>query len=132
MKKNHLFVLSLITLCSLVGCNKENTSTSSTTYASVDGTIYNSSIVVEEKEEISVEENTGDFSLTTSDGNFSTENNIYTISTAGTYSLSGKLEGQILIEAPEEDDVVSLSYSPGSAGSILESKALSLFNPIFQ
>ncbi len=116
MKKNHLLVLSLITLCSLVGCNIEDTSTTSNTYASVDGTIYNSSIVVEEKEEISVEENTDEFSLTTSDGNFSHENNIYTISTAGIYSLSGKLEGQILIDAPEEDEVVlelndvSLSY----------------------
>lgn len=51
--------------------------------------------------------NTGDFSLSTSDGAFSQNGNVYTITKAGVYAAKGVLEGQILVEAGE-DDVVEL------------------------
>lgn len=74
------------------------------------------------------------FEMLTSDGNYAKSGNIYTISAAGTYALSGKLKGQILVAAGEEDDVilelngVSISYSEdapikASSGNKLEISA---------
>lgn len=51
-------------------------------------------------------EEEGGFSLVTEDGAFTVDNSIYTITAAGTYVASGKLNGQILINAGEEDQVV--------------------------
>lgn len=116
MKKNYLLVLSVLSLLVLTGCgfNKSSTSTS------VDGAGYNSEISVEEPEDIDVSESTEEFSIVTSDGTCTKNDNIYTLSSAGTYTLSGKLEGQILVEAGENDEVVielngaSLSYDQDS------------------
>lgn len=113
MKKNHLLVLSVLSLLVLAGCTF-NTSSQST------GTGYNTEVSVEEPEDIDVSENTGDFFVVTSDGTCTKNDNIYTLSSAGTYSLSGKLEGQILVEAGENDEVVielngaSISYDQDS------------------
>ncbi len=57
-----------------------------------------------------IEENkkdiTGNFAITTEDGAVKEENNVYTITAAGTYTLSGRLEeGQILVDAPEDAKV---------------------------
>ena len=68
---------------------------------------YYSSVSVPSASAIEEPVNTGDFSLTTSDGAFSKENNIYTITKAGIYTAQGVLEGQILIKAGD-DDVVEL------------------------
>ena len=116
MKKNYLLLLSVLSLLVLTGCgfNKSSTSTS------VDGAGYNSEISVEEPEDIDVSESTEEFSIVTSDGTCTKNDNIYTLSSAGTYTLSGKLEGQILVEAGENDEVVielngaSLSYDQDS------------------
>ena len=116
MKKKQLLVLSVLSLLMLAGCTLKNPSDST----SVDGAGYNTEITVEDPEDIDVSENTEDFSIATSDGAYSKNNNIYTLSTAGTYTLSGKLEGQILVEAGENDEVVielngaSLSYNQDS------------------
>ena len=71
-------------------------------------------------------ENTGDFSFTTSDGTFTSENGIYTITAPGTYVAKGVLEsGQILVNVADNgDDVddevvlelsgVSISYDKDS------------------
>ena len=72
----------------------------------VDETPYNDEISVEEPEEVEVEESDGEFSIATSDGTYSKNNNVYTLTSAGTYTLSGNLVGQILVEAGEEDEVV--------------------------
>ena len=56
--------------------------------------------------DITAEEATGDFSLTTEDGAFTQEGSIYTVTAAGTYVLTGYLEGQIVVEAGEDDEVV--------------------------
>ena len=116
MKKKRLLVLSVLSLLALAGCSS-NQSFSST---SVDGTTYNTEISVEDPDDIDVGENTDEFSLTTSDGLYSKNGSVHTLSSAGTYSLSGKLEGQILVNASEDDDVVielngtSISYDQDS------------------
>ena len=116
MKKKHYLVLSILSLLALAGCSF-NQSSSST---SVDGTTYNTEISVEDPDDIDVSENTDEFSLTTSDGLYSKNGSVYTLSSAGTYSLSGKLEGQILVNAIEDDEVVielndtSISYDQDS------------------
>ena len=63
---------------------------------------------------------TGDFSIETSDGAYSQEGNVYTITSAGSYSLSGTLNGQIYVAAGDEDAVeldlngVSITYDENS------------------
>ena len=116
MKRKHLLVLSVLSILALVGCST-NQSGGST---SIDGSGYNTEVEVEDPEVIDVDENTGEFSISTSDGTYSKSGSIYTLSTAGTYSLSGKLEGQILVSAAETDEVVielngvSISYDQDS------------------
>ena len=129
MKKKLLFTLSLFALLAMTGCSISNT-TSGTSYTSTTDTTtsedvgsaydYNEEISVEDPEDISVEENTGDFLLETSDGTYTKTGNVYKLTTAGTYTLSGNLSGQILVEAGEDDEVVielngvSLSYDQDS------------------
>ncbi len=55
---------------------------------------------------VTAEETTGEFSISSEDGTFSQNGDVYTITSAGTYVLSGLLEGQILIDAGEEDEVI--------------------------
>jgi len=56
----------------------------------------------------------------TNDGNYETSGNVFTITSAGTYTLSGKLEGQIVVAASDEDEVelvfngASLTYGENS------------------
>ena len=116
MKNKRLLVLSVLSLLMLAGCESNRSSNST----SVDGTTYNTDITVENPDDIDVSENTGEFSLTTSDGLYSKNGSVYTLSSAGTYSLSGKLEGQILVTAGENDEVIielngaSISYDQDS------------------
>ena len=66
-------------------------------------------VVVEEPvtdKQITAEETTGDFSITTDDGKYEKAGDIYTITSAGTYTLSGLLNGQIIVEAGEDDNIV--------------------------
>lgn len=116
MRKNHLLVLSVLSLLALAGCTI-NTSSQST---SINSTGHNTKVSVEEPEDIDVSENTEGFFIVTSDGTCTKNNNVYTLSSAGTYTLSGKLEGQILVKAGENDEVVielngaSISYDQDS------------------
>lgn len=131
MKKN-LLILSMFATLALGGCavssNSGTTATSGTNTSSVTGTSdatgtstdgtsttsesvgsaydYNSEISVEDPTEIEVDDNTGTFSIESSDGTFAATSNGYLISAGGTYTLSGSLNGQILIEAGEEDEVI--------------------------
>lgn len=56
--------------------------------------------------DITAEETTEAFSLTTEDGTFEIGGNIYTITSAGTYAATGLLNGQIVVDAGEDDEVV--------------------------
>ena len=81
---------------------------------------YNEQITIEDPEDIEIIENNDEFNIETNDGVYNQDENIYTITSAGTYSLKGKLEGQILIEATKNDAVVlelngvSISYDNDS------------------
>ena len=57
---------------------------------------------------ISVDDQTGDFSITKEGDNaaFEQSGNIYTITAAGEYTLSGYLNGQIVVDAGDDDKVV--------------------------
>lgn len=120
-----LIPLSVLALITLMGCSSTKASSSTTASSSTSSTSsssttsetsssehvgsdydYNDSISVEDMSEIEVSETTDEFSISTDDGEYSQASNIYTITKAGTYSLKGKLEGQILIEAGENDEVV--------------------------
>ena len=117
MKKQFLLGLTLSSILALGGCSLLKSSSDEDTGSDYD---YNSSVTVINPGDIIVPEITGDFSLTTSDGNISQSGNIYTISKAGTYVASGKLEGQLLVNAGENDEVVielqgaSISYDQDS------------------
>ena len=83
---------------------------------------YNEEILVESPEEITVTETEEAFKIKT-DGDaaaYSQEGSVYTITGAGTYTLSGKLVGQILVNAGDDDEVVlelkgaSISYDQDS------------------
>ena len=81
---------------------------------------------------ISADEATGSFSLTTEDGEFSNSGNIYTITSSGTYVLSGLLEGQIIVEAGSEDEVVleltgaTITYGEDSPVKVLSAGSVDI------
>lgn len=115
MKQKALLTLSLLSFLTLTGCSLISKRTSSNSSSNGNSSIsentgsdydYNSSISIEEPEDIEVEDNTGEFSIKTSDGTYEQNGNIYRITAAGTYTLKGYLEGQILVEAGENDEVV--------------------------
>lgn len=116
MKRKHLLVLSVLSILTLVGCSTSQSGGST----SVDGSGYNTEVEVEDPEVIDVDEPTGEFSISTSDGAYSKSGSVYTLSKVGIYSLSGKLEGQILVSAAETEEVVielngvSISYDQDS------------------
>ena len=59
--------------------------------------------------EISLDDS--EFSLTTEDGSFTKSDCVYTISASGTYSLSGTLAGQIVIDAEDGGEGVTLELN---------------------
>lgn len=68
--------------------------------------------------DISAKETTSEFSITTSDGAFDSSGNVYTITAAGTYTLKGLLEGQIVVDAGDGDEVIiELSGATISCGN---------------
>ena len=94
-------MLIFITSCnsgSNQGSTKDNTTNSNQTEIVTENPVTD--------ETINATEVSGEFSIVTSDGEYSVNDSIYTITKAGTYTLSGYLNGQILVEAGEEDAVV--------------------------
>ena len=128
MKKRLLFPLSLLAIFALVGCSQNTNSTDNSGDTTDDTTEenpgsaydYNEPITIVDPEDIEAEETTKEFEISTEDGTYTSNENIYTLSTAGTYSLKGKLNGQILIDAGDDDEVVlelngaSISYDKDS------------------
>lgn len=124
MKIKSILPITITGLLFLMSCNNGNASTqrqssSNTSISSsqessssfVDDTSaysYYSSVSVPSISVIDEPTNTGDFSLTTSDGAISQNGNIYTLTKAGVYTAKGTLEGQILVQAGD-GDVVELN-----------------------
>ena len=101
MKMKYLLAFSLVSLLAIAGCNKQNnTEESNNTAATLIPTIS-----VPDATDISEPANTGDFSLTTTDGAVTQSGNIYTITKAGTYVAKGVLNGQIKVLAGDSDKV---------------------------
>ena len=105
--KKALISLSLLTLslssCSLgnIISNKTQVEANNNTYTFNDIEITSASDA--SSNEINI---TNAFSISTEDGQYDVSDNIYTITTAGTYVLSGLLsEGQIRVTATEDDKV---------------------------
>ncbi len=102
MKKNSFLTLSIVSMLMLAGCSSSHNPLEEygKTYD------YNERITLDTPANITVQEATGNFEIVTSDGTYTKTNNIYKITKAGTYAVTGKLNGQILIEAGSSDDVV--------------------------
>ena len=129
MKKSLLLIpLSTLALLALVGC----ASTKSEPFdldpsGEVNGGTTHTDVVIDDTGDEPNVENSGTFSFTSSDGEFTNSENVYTITTAGTYTAKGVLEnGQIIVNAPEDAEVVieltgaSISCSTDSPIKALE------------
>ena len=105
MKKRLLVPLSTLAILMTSSCSLVTDIVNGTTeYGSAYD--YNTEITVEEPTEITVEETDAEFVISTTNGEFVQNENIYTLKKAGTYSLVGKLDGQIVVDASEDDEII--------------------------
>ena len=123
MKKLLSVLLSILMIVTLAACGAGSTTPSSTA-STAGGAVSDVSDVV--TRDITAQEATGTFTMTSEDGAFTNAGGVYTITSAGTYALSGLLEGQILVEAGDEDEVIlELSGATVKYGSDSPVKILS-------
>ncbi len=128
MKKKRLLAgaISMLSLLALVGCNATNNSTSgnntsNTVVTTTTVTPSSSTTTTSESSSTSIVTTTQDsnatdvtedvttttFSITTDDGNFSQSGSTYTITSAGTYTVTGSLtDGNIIVNAGDDDKVI--------------------------
>lgn len=106
-------IITIIFITAIVGCSNAATTTSSAKTDSIGNANVSddsATIIYEDAAADSVfsevEDSTEEFSIVTEDGAFTEDNGVYTITAAGTYTLSGYLDGQIIVEATDEDKVV--------------------------
>ena len=108
-----------------------NSATSGSTSTNKSGTTSTVASPVTDQS-ITASEVTGAFTITSQDGHFSQSGNVYTISSAGTYSLSGLLKGQILVDAGESDEVnielsgVTITYGSDSPIKVLSAEKVDI------
>ncbi|MBP5618274.1 MAG: hypothetical protein J6X61_03910, partial [Clostridia bacterium] len=104
-----LSLLLILGLCACTGGETGSSSQTNETSSLPSGTVSDENGRVTDGS-ITAHEATGDFSLTTGDGAAPTvsseataggESTVYTITKAGTYTLTGALTGQVLVEAGE-------------------------------
>jgi len=106
-------VVLAIAMLTLFACSDFNVGTYTTQNTATDpnidttpsGNIGSTESAVTD-DSITAEETTEEFEITTSDGTFSLDGSIYTITSAGTYTLSGYLNGEILVDAGDDDAIV--------------------------
>lgn len=107
MKKRFLLPLFIMSIFTIASCStSENDSTTASSEEAGNAYDYNEEITIDDPSDIEVEETTAEFELTTSDGAYSQSGTTYTLTSAGTYSLTGKLLGQIIINAGDNDEVI--------------------------
>lgn len=104
MKKIPALILAMILALGLAACGTANSGSGSATNSTGNTASDAAEPVVDQN--ITAEEATGTFEITSEDGTFSNSGNVYTITSAGTYTASGLLEGQIVVDAGEDDEVV--------------------------
>ncbi|MBQ7726942.1 MAG: carbohydrate-binding domain-containing protein [Clostridia bacterium] len=125
MKKLLAIILSIILVAALTACGSTNETNTS------DSTVNSSSDPAVDTV-ISAKETTSAFSITSEDGTFSNSDSTYTITSAGTYSLTGLLEGQLIVEAGETDEVVielqgvTITYGDDSPVKILSADSVDI------
>ena len=92
MKKRYLLPLSILSILAMVGCSSTGSDSTTDTSEEVGNTYdYNEEITIDDPSDIEVEETTAAFELTTSDGAYSQSGTTYTLTSGGTYTLTGKL-----------------------------------------
>ncbi len=110
-----VFLLCTVLSLGLIGCENgaQGTNKGDNQGANV-VTISSASTMVEAPvtadESITAAEATGEFSMTTADGDFTQDGSKYTVTKAGVYTLSGALDGQIIVAAGK-DAVVELELA---------------------
>ncbi len=104
-------ILLVVAMCTLFACsdvtNNVNQGTNvddTSNIPSSSNTGSSESAVTDDS--ITAQETTEEFEITTEDGTYSLDGSIYTITSAGTYSLSGYLNGEIIVDAGDDDKVV--------------------------
>ncbi|MBP5208250.1 MAG: carbohydrate-binding domain-containing protein [Clostridia bacterium] len=104
MKKILSAILAFILVAALAACGAVDNGTGTVT----DSPANTESDVAEPAvdQDITAQEATGTFVMTSEDGSFSDSGNVYIITSAGTYTASGLLDGQIIVDAGETDEVV--------------------------
>lgn len=140
MKKSIIVILCILTIVLvgvLSGCELVNSLTGQDTANVVIPDNTDNSDNTETAEAVTdnsvdAEEVTGDFSITTLDGTYTQSNNVYTITTVGTYTLEGALNGQIVVDAGDDDVVVlelngtTITYSSDSPIKILNADSVEI------
>lgn len=132
MKRAASWILVLSSFALLSACSSNNSSvesskaddsyeSGSTTSVSTDSTSFSTatsepsstettqdqssfSVATSEPSSTETSQEQSSFSIATSDGSYSKSGSIYTISSYGTYTLSGSLVGQIYVDVPETDE----------------------------
>ena len=107
-------VILVVAMCTLFACTDMNLGTTNnaqdvTTDTGIDTTPSGNTGSTESAvtdDSITAEETTEEFQINTSDGTYSLDGSIYTITSAGTYTLSGYLNGEILVDAGDDDEIV--------------------------
>ena len=146
MKKLISLMLSIMIMASLAACGGAEKETSGTSGQAAQSSTASQTAAVQTDPsgstaeapdpvtdtDITAEEATGDFSLTTEDGKFEQNGSIYTITAAGTYTLSGLLEGQIVVDAGGDDEItlelsgVTITYGKDSPVKILSAGSVDI------
>ena len=112
MKTRVFNVITVFLLCAalvsgLFGCTQKEQENNVITISSASNMVE---APVTADESIAAAETTEEFSMTTADCAFTQDGSRYTVTKAGVYSLSGALNGQIIVAAPK-DDVVELELN---------------------
>ncbi|MBO4848112.1 MAG: carbohydrate-binding domain-containing protein [Clostridia bacterium] len=98
-----ILLLSAALVLAAAGCRQTDPTGQSVTPA---GSTDSPDVTAASDDTISAKEVTGEFVITTADGRFTQNSTTYTLTAAGTYTLRGALEGQILVAAGKEDEVI--------------------------